>query len=138
MQVSFKNWSRKAFANARAFFNGDKAFWDPLLILICFAFKRSTHVAFREKSMLVELSSTDSAHIMGLTDDAWDCLIASTLQLKMLAMLLWEWAIANLCYKWIKTLFWVLLVTLQCCISKIKETITEINAFIWYELKKCD
>lgn len=48
MQVSFKNWSRKAFANARAFFNGDKAFWDPLLILICFAFKRSTHVAFRD------------------------------------------------------------------------------------------
>lgn len=49
-----------------------------------------------EKSKLVELSSTDTEDIMGLTDVTRGCLMASTLQLKMLAMLLWEWAIANL------------------------------------------
>jgi len=45
---------------------------------------------------LVELSSTDTAEIMGLSGDTQGCLMASTLQLKMVAMLLWEWAIVNL------------------------------------------
>lgn len=49
-----------------------------------------------ETSKLVELSSTDTAEIMGLNGDTQGCLMASTLQLKMLAMLLWEWAIVNL------------------------------------------
>lgn len=57
---------------------------------------RNLETSMCEKSKLVELSSTDTEDIMGLTDDTRGCLMASTLQLKMLAMLLWEWAIANL------------------------------------------
>ena len=43
--------------------------------------------------MLVELSSTDT---MRLSGGAGGCLMASTLQLKLLAILPGEWAIANL------------------------------------------
>lgn len=47
--------------------------------------------------MLVELSSTAAAEALDLNGDAGGCLMASTLQLKLLATLSCPWPIANLC-----------------------------------------
>jgi len=74
-----------------------------------------------ETSKLVELSSTETAEIKGLSGDTQACLIASTLQLKMLAMLLWEWTIVNLLQRNKNTVFSSPHQIIQGCTSKKKQ-----------------